>query len=95
MFIQTSQDVLYIVLACAVGLLALALVWLVVESALVLHRVNRLMREVQDKLRKIEAALAGIRDKLEHSAGYLSLLAGAAKQVLQLFTDRREKKKRK
>ncbi len=95
MLIETSKDIFYLILAFSILLFTVFLVWLLAESALVLHRANRLIKEIQEKLRKIEVALMGIRDKLEHSAGYLSLLAAAAKQIIQMVMSRRPSKRRK
>lgn len=95
MTIQTSQDILYLVLAIAVGLLAIALVWLIVEAALTLHRVNALTRKLQETLAKIEAAMMSIREKVEHSAGYVQLIAAAAKQLFTMFAEKKEKGRKK
>lgn len=93
MLFESSKDVLYLALAISVVVLTIFVVWLLAECALVLHRANRLIKEIQEKLRKIEAALTGIRDKLEHSAGHLSLLAAAAKQVIGLFVKQGKKRR--
>ena len=95
MFLETSQDVLYLVLSVSVLLLAVMLAWLIAESAMVLRNANKLIREMREKLGKIELAITGIRDKLENSAGYLHLLAEGAKQILGTILARRQEKKKK
>lgn len=93
MLIESSKDILYLVLAFSVLVLTIFLVWLLGEAAFMLRHVNRTVREVREKLRKMEALVSGIRDKLEHSASYLSLLATVAKQLVNTFLSRRKKKK--
>ena len=91
----TSKDILFLVLSGAAGLLAIFLAWLIAECALMLRNANRMIHETRDKVHAIEAALGGIRDKLEHSAGYLALIAEGAKQVIRMVMESREKPKTK
>lgn len=92
---ETSLDVLYTALAVSVLLLTVFIVWLLIESALVLHRANRLLRDVREKLARIDSALVGIKDKIEHSAGYLSLLAEGLKQIVPMIIRRSKDKKKR
>ena len=95
MIFATSKDILYGVLSVSVLLLAVMLAWLIAECAILLNNANRLVREMREKLGKIELAITGIRDKLEHSAGYLHLLAEGAKQIIGAVIEKRREKKKK
>lgn len=92
---ETSKDVLFLVLAISVAVLTIFLVWLVAEVAIMLRRFNRFVGEIQDIARKIERTLAGIRDKLEHSANVLPALVKGVSELVHWFADGETSKKQK
>lgn len=85
---------LFLALAISIIFLTAFLVWLLAECAILTRNVNKGIKEAREKISKIEVALTGIREKLEHSAGYLQLLAVGVKEVISLFVNRGGKKKK-
>lgn len=90
--IETTQDILYLMLAISVGVFTIFLVWMLGEVAMMLRNMNRFIRELHCTIGKIEDALSGIRKKVEHSASHLSLLAEGAKQLIRMFVESKTKK---
>lgn len=92
---ETSKDILFLVLAVSVGVFTIFLVWLVAEVAIMLRRFNRFVGEIQEIARKIERTLAGIRDKLEHSANVLPALVKGVTELVHWFSGDEGPKKQK
>lgn len=92
---ETSKDILFLVLAVSVAVFTVFLVWLVAEVAIMLRRFNRFVGEIQEIARKIERTLAGIRDKLEHSANILPGLVKGVTELMHWFSSNDVKNKRK
>ena len=87
-------DILYIVLAfCALWLTA-GIFWLIWQVASIFRTVNTVAAQAQDTLCKIEDALAGIREKFEHTSSVLGVVVDATSRVVEHVLDKKTKKKR-
>ncbi len=82
---QTSQDILNLTLAGAIALIGIFLAWALAEAAIALHEVNWLVRDARRKIENVERVLGAIKEKLEHSAGYLAVLATGVKSIMENF----------
>lgn len=89
--IETSQDVLYLVLAASVGLFTIFLIWLIAEISIMLRRMNHFIGDLHRTISKIEETLSGIREKIEHSTGYFHLLVDGVVQLLKFFAEQKVK----
>ena len=92
---QTSQDILNLTLAGAIALVAIFLAWALAEAAITAHQVNSMVRDVRRKIENIERILGAIKNKLEHSVGYLAVLATGVKSVVENFFGTGNAKKRR
>lgn len=92
---NTSQDILNLTLAGAIALVAIFLAWALAEAAIAFHQVNWALRDVRRKIESVERTLAAIKDKLEHSVGYLAILASGVKSALENFFGSGRKKRKK
>lgn len=93
--LESSQDILNIVLAGAIVLVAIFIAWMCAEAAWLIHQANRLVHETRKKITSIERALVGIKDKLEHSIGYLAVLSTGVKAVLETVVNKPKRRKKK
>ena len=90
MFIESSKDILFLVLAfCALWFTAFVCwaLWYVIGM---LRDASQTVREVRDKLHAIDEAMRGIREKLEHSASYLGMVATATKVFIEYLNKHKE-----
>lgn len=92
---QTSEDILNLTLAGAIALVAIFLAWALAEAAIAFHQVNWALRDVRRKIESIERALGAIKDKLEHSVGYLAVLATGVKSAVEHFFGSGGKKRKR
>ena len=90
-----TLDLLYFVLALAAVWIGAMLTWLLFEAALMAHRANRVVKDALDKIRKVEQAIMNIKDRLQDSSGYLSMLAEGGKILMSYMHDRQVKSSRK
>jgi len=84
--LESTQDLLYLVLSIAVIWVSAMVAWLLFETAVLLRNVNRIVRNIRMKMIAIEQAVEGMKGKLAASAGYIALLAkglGAVKNMMQ------------
>jgi len=89
-----TQDILYIVLSVAVVWATVFLCWALFELALFMHRTNRIVKDTGEKLSRIEKAFYSLKEKLEHSAGALGVIAEGGRAALSMFREHEEKKER-
>jgi hypothetical protein len=93
--IANPLDVLYFVLAVAAVWIGVMLTWLIFEAALMAHRANRVVKDVLDKAARFERAVVSIKDRLESSTGYLSVLAEGGKALVGFLHDKNAKKSKR
>ena len=89
MYLETSKDVLNLSLAVSVFGLAFLVGWILVYTILIIRRLVRLLAGIEERMRKIDDFLGAVKDKLEHSASYLSLLATAVRELINYFMEQR------
>jgi|SRR3989344_5126940 len=90
-----SLDLLYFVLAIAAVWIGALLAWLLFEAALMAHRANYAVKDVIQKVKGVERAILNIKERLESSAGYLSVLAEGGKTLMGYLHNKQEKSSRK
>ncbi|MBI5733511.1 MAG: hypothetical protein HY973_01015 [Candidatus Kerfeldbacteria bacterium] len=97
MYLETSKDILNLALALAVIGLSFLIGWILVYWLLILRRVVQVLHGLEEGVRKFSELVTFIREKLESSASYLSVLAVGAKElagyIMKLRTDKKGKKK--
>lgn len=95
---ETSQDLLYIAIAVSVFGLAVFSCWAIFYLAMILKQVFKIIKEMQDRLHKIDELIKAFKDKIDHSASYLLLIGEGVKKLVEVakdYTGKEEKKKRK
>ncbi len=85
-------DILYIVLAFSVLWFTAFVCWLIWQVAMILKNVNDTLTEAREKMSKIEATLAAIRERFDHATGSLSLLVEGGKKVIDYVVEKKKKK---
>ncbi len=93
--LETSKDVLNLVLALCIAVFTgfvCTMLWYLIA---VLRDAYGLVKEVKEKLAAVENAVKGIKEKLEHSASYLGVVASAVKMGMGWMEDRKGKVEKK
>ncbi len=93
MYLETSKDILNLALALAVIGLSFLIGWILVYWLLILRRVVQVLHGLEEGVRKFSDLATFIREKLESSASYLSVLAVGAKELVGYIMKLREDKK--
>jgi len=102
--LETSQDLLYIVLSLSILWFTVFLCWLLYQAARVLRNINKITESVVQKLEMIADAVGFIREKVDNLSGKMGMVSGLLTGLVEKFVvgkisekleDRIEKKKNK
>src|SRR3989344_6026622 len=64
MIVESSKDILNLVIALSLFLVAFAISWFIFEVAVIVRRMRKLVDGLQERLEKIDDAIHSIKDKL-------------------------------
>ena len=82
MLIETSKDLLYVVLAFCVLWLTVFLSWLLYYVIAIVRDAEALVRQVRGAVEKVDQLAHALHDKMERSAASLTLIAQAVKEMI-------------
>lgn len=91
---ETSKDILNIAIALGVLSLAGFASWAIYYLARILQQGFRVIKEMRDRISKIDELIKAIKDKVEHSASYLLLIGDGVKKLVEVgksYVDKKEK----
>ncbi|MFH1867311.1 MAG: hypothetical protein ABIJ81_04505 [Patescibacteria group bacterium] len=91
MYLESSKDILNLSIALSVFGLAFLFGWILVYFLIIIRRLVKILQGVEQSMRKLEDFFSAAKEKLEHSASYLSMLAVGAKELVRYFIDKRDK----
>jgi len=90
MTIDSTLDLLYLVISIGVLWVAAMLTWLLFEAALAMRNANRMIKNIQRKVIWLEETIAGIGERLESSASYFGAAAKGGKMLASFIKSRRD-----
>lgn len=82
MFIETSKDLLFVVLAFSVLWLTIFLSWLLYYLIAIVRDAEMLIRQVKNAVGKIDELAHAAHEKMERSAASFTLIAQAVKELV-------------
>ena len=88
MTLDSTRDILFVVLAIAVGWVAVMLCWALFELATLLRKANRVVAETEQKIIRIEHGVMALKERVESSVNYLGILAEGGKAVMAMLKSR-------
>jgi len=94
-FINDSKDLLYVVISISVLLFTIFSCWALYYCARILQQMFRAVKEMHDRLGKLDELIKTLKEKIEHSASYLFLIGEGIKKMVEILRTRGEKKKKK
>jgi cell division protein FtsB len=92
--IETSKDLLYVVLAFSVLWLTIFLSWMLYYVIIMLRQVNQVITGFKAKMEKLSQAVEKIKEKFENTSAYLGLIGKAVEKMVE-FVGEKKKKSRK
>lgn len=93
MIVESSQDILYIVLAFSVLWFTAFLCWLLYQAARVLRNANRVIETVTDKLELINDAVQYMRMKIDGVSKNMGMVSSMMAGMAERFVVGRIKEK--
>lgn len=91
--IESSKDLLFVVLAFCILWLTIFLSWLLYYCIAIMRDAERLTRQIRGAVEKVDALAHTVKEKFEHSAASFTLIAQAAKELVVWVIEERNKKK--
>jgi CHASE3 domain sensor protein len=95
MSIETSKDILNLAIAFAVIFLSLIFAWLLYYFIMMSRQMFQVIREMRERINKIDEVARALKEKIEHSSSYLVLIVEGIKKLVEVVRDRNEKKARR
>lgn len=93
--INDSRDLLNIVLAFCLLWLTVFIAWFIYYLAMLLRQFFFIVKEMRQRINKIDEALKLFKEKMEHSTSYLLLIGEGVKKLVELAKTWSEKKSKK
>lgn len=93
--IETTKDLLYLILSFVILLLTIFLCWAIYYVAMILREFKKIVFDVRRKIELVETVLNAFKDKIEHTSSYLKLLVESAGNIVEFLKDRKEEKEKK
>ncbi|MEA1963315.1 MAG: hypothetical protein U9M94_03720 [Patescibacteria group bacterium] len=91
--LDTSKDTLNIVIAASVGIFAIFTCYAVFYFAQILRQGFKIVKEMRDRLHKVDSLIKTIKEKIEHSTSHIVLIAEGMKKLVEVIKERTEKRK--
>ncbi len=92
-YIQTTKDILFLVIAFCVLLLTVFLVWLLYYFIAIIRDIKKVVSSIEDKVEKVGLVIDLVKNKVDSSATHFILLVEAIKQIIKFAMERRATKK--
>lgn len=94
-YIQNSSDILNIVKAISIFGISIFLIWFIYYLAMMMREFFKIVKETRENFRKVGETIDSLKQKIEHSASYLSLIVEGVKKIVEMAKDYTGKKEKK
>ena len=92
---ETSRDLLNIVIAFCILWLTIFIAWFIYYLAMIMRQSFHIIKEMRDRLHKVDEVIQSIKEKIEHSTSYLMLIGEGVKKLVEVIKEHTEKGKKK
>lgn len=89
--LETSTDLLLIVLAFCALWLTVFISWVIYYFAQILRQANQLITDFRERLSLIDTVLKTIKEKLESSSSHLAFLVEGVRELLKYLQERKSR----
>ena len=90
--LETSQDVLNIIKAVSLVAFVGFACWGMYYFSMIMRQIFKVVKEMRDRVSKVDELLKAVKDKIEHSTSYLLLIGEGVKKLVEVIQERTEKK---
>ncbi len=90
MYLESSRDILNLVLALGALWLVILLSWLFWHVIGIVRAAHETLEDFRNRLRAVDEVLHLIREKLESTSTYLGLLVDVVKEGIRWFRDKED-----
>ncbi len=87
--IESSKDILYLIIAFCVLWLTIFLSWLLYQIIVAIKQLNVVIKETRNKLQFLEGVLVLMKEKVESSSSYIAIIGEALKHGLSYLLAKR------
>jgi hypothetical protein len=88
MYLESSKDILYVVLAFCVLWFTAFVCWALYYVITILRDASHAIRDIRDRLEAIDRAMAAVREKVEASFGSFGIVAAGMKMLASYLAKR-------
>jgi len=93
--LESSKDVLLIVLAFCVLWLTLFMSWGIYYVVMMLRNTNKVMTGIREKMVLVDSILKLVKDKLEKTSSHMGMMADSAIKLAGYFVEQKKKESAK
>lgn len=90
---QSSQDILWIVIAFCLLWLTIFMSWAIYYVAMILREFKKIIGDVRKKIELVESLILALKEKLEHTSSHMKLLVETVANLADYFKERKQEKK--
>ena len=91
--LETSKDILNIIIAISIFGLCFFICWAVFYLAMMLRQAFKIAKEMRNRTHKIDEIINLIKKKVEHSVSSLVLISEGMKKLVDIVKDKNKDKK--
>ncbi len=89
---ETSQDLLNIFKAVAILGVAIFACWAIYYFTMILRQGFKIIKEMRQRIHKIDEVIKTFKEKIEHSTSYLLLIGEGVKKLVEVIKERTDGK---
>ncbi|OIO06436.1 hypothetical protein CO115_03360 [Candidatus Falkowbacteria bacterium CG_4_9_14_3_um_filter_36_9] len=89
---DNSQDILNIAKTIGVILLSLFFAWLIYYLAMIMRQIFMVIKEMRERIKKVDEILTAFKSKIEHSASSLYIIGEGIKKLVDVIKNYSSKK---
>lgn len=93
--LESSKDLLLLVIAFCVLWLTLFISWTIYYVAQILRQTNSIIKRITDILEKFDSLLDYFREKLDKTSSYFAIILTAVKQVMDYLGEGKKQAKKR
>lgn len=93
--LETSKDLLYIVIAFCVLWFTIFVCWLLYYFISIIKNAHDLIKSVKDKVGMVGDLIENVKGKVDNSAAYVGLIANGVMKVVDIVKDKKAKPDKK
>lgn len=93
--IESSKDLLYIVIAFCILWFTIVICWMIYYIAMILREAYKTVKDIHEKINRVEVFFQILREKLEHSSYHLALLVEGIRKLIDVYNKKKVSGKKK